>query len=139
MRRGPSFARWSRFVGTALALLPAARLAFLHAFADAADARMPSSFFDPAAPASALLASVPAAPAPAALSAGDRLATWLHRIDAGERKLAIEAAAEAIAERTRGLGTRVLVQPRAKGGGKIVIEYHDGAELDRLAGLIGTR
>lgn len=40
---------------------------------------------------------------------------------------------------TRGLGARVLVQQRAKGGGKIVIEYHDAAELDRLAGLIGGR
>lgn len=36
----------------------------------------------------------------------------------------------------RDLGTRVAIQPRRKGGGRIVIEYHDATDLDRLAGLL---
>jgi ParB family chromosome partitioning protein len=36
----------------------------------------------------------------------------------------------------RSLGSRVELKPRAGGGGKIVIDYSDGEELDRLAGLL---
>jgi ParB family chromosome partitioning protein len=40
---------------------------------------------------------------------------------------------------TRTLGTRVAVAPKKDGSGKIVIEYHDASELDRLVGLFGPR
>lgn len=40
---------------------------------------------------------------------------------------------------TRSLGTRVALAPRKNGSGRIVIDYHDASELDRLVGLLGPR
>lgn len=40
---------------------------------------------------------------------------------------------------TRTLGTRVAVAPRKDGTGRIVIDYNDASELDRLIGLLGPR
>ncbi len=40
---------------------------------------------------------------------------------------------------TRALGTRVALAPRKGGSGRIVIDYHDASELERLIGLIGPR
>lgn len=37
---------------------------------------------------------------------------------------------------TRSLGSRVSLKPKAKGGGRIVIDYTDAAELDRLVGRL---
>ncbi|MFZ5476102.1 MAG: ParB/RepB/Spo0J family partition protein [Myxococcota bacterium] len=37
---------------------------------------------------------------------------------------------------TRALGTRVALQPRKGGGGRIVIDWHDGSDLDRLVGML---
>lgn len=37
---------------------------------------------------------------------------------------------------TRQLGSKVVLKPRAGGGGRILIDYHDNAELDRLIGLM---
>ena len=39
---------------------------------------------------------------------------------------------------TRRLGARVTLQPRSRGGGRIVIDYADQDELARLTGLFGT-
>ncbi len=40
---------------------------------------------------------------------------------------------------TRALGTRVALAAKKGGSGRIVIDYHDAAELDRLVGLLGPR
>lgn len=40
---------------------------------------------------------------------------------------------------TRSLGARVALTPRKDGSGKIVIDYHDGSDLERLIGLLGPR
>ncbi len=37
---------------------------------------------------------------------------------------------------TRSLGSRVALKPKAKGGGRIVIDYGDAEELDRLVGRL---
>jgi ParB family chromosome partitioning protein len=37
---------------------------------------------------------------------------------------------------TRALGSRVSLKPRANGGGRIVIDYNDGEDLDRLVGKL---
>lgn len=42
-------------------------------------------------------------------------------------------------ELTRSLGARVSLKPRQDGGGRIHIDYHDAAELDRLLGLLRGR
>ena len=38
---------------------------------------------------------------------------------------------------TRSLATRVAVRPRQKGGGRIVIDYDDAEQLDRLIEQLG--
>lgn len=37
---------------------------------------------------------------------------------------------------TRALGSKVAIKPKATGGGRILIDYHDQGELDRLVGLM---
>jgi ParB family transcriptional regulator, chromosome partitioning protein len=54
-----------------------------------------------------------------------------------ERSRGADKAIERVSrELTRSLGSKVAVKPRAAGGGRIVIDYHDTAELDRLIGLM---
>ena len=54
---------------------------------------------------------------------------------AGEKR-ALERIGESL---TRAPGTRVAVAPRKNGSGRIVIDYHDAEELERVLGLIGPR
>lgn len=39
---------------------------------------------------------------------------------------------------TRSLGSRVALQARSSGGGRILIDYHDAEDLDRLVGMLRT-
>lgn len=59
------------------------------------------------------------------------------RMKPKERARGADKAMDRVArELTRALGSRVAVKARAAGGGRIVIDYHDSAELDRLLGLM---
>lgn len=70
--------------------------------------------------------------------ATEQLVRGLKRAPKPVRPKADKALVRLSDNLARGLGTRVAIQGRRKGGGRILIDYHDAADLDRLAALLGN-